>query len=116
MEPPPIPKSLLTAVNRLYELEYELKKHSGLESLQRKVSKMKDAFEDCGLVFEDPMGQSWNQTRTDLDASIAGAGTENLAVVEVIKPIIRFIQWDGGREVSKVVQPGIVVVESRKEQ
>ena len=53
---------------------------------------------------------------TDLDATIAGTGTENLVVVEVIKPIIRAIVKDGADESSKIVQKGIVIVESRKEQ
>jgi hypothetical protein len=88
---------------------------------------MKDAFAEVGytpldasgahvpirLVYEDPMGQQVKQTRTDLEASIAGSGTENLVVVEVIKPIVRASVRHG---VSHVVQRGVVIVESRKEK
>ena len=59
---------------------------------------------------EDPMGQEFKETRTDLDATISGRGTENLIVVEVIKPIVRV----GEAAFSKVVQKGIVVVESKE--
>ena len=66
-------------------------------------------FEGEKLYYEDPMGQVFSETRTDLEASITGTNTENLYVVEVIKPIIRI----GDRQFSRVVQKGIVVVESK---
>ncbi len=58
------------------------------------------------------MGQQFKETRTDLDATISGSGTESLVVVKVIKPIIRAILRDG---FSQVIQKGVVIVESRKE-
>jgi hypothetical protein len=60
------------------------------------------------------MGQAFKETRTDLEATIAGTGTENLVVVEVIKPIIRATLKGGEAGSSKIVQRGIVIVESRK--
>ena len=54
------------------------------------------------------MGQSFSETRTDLEATITGEGTDNLKVVEVIKPIIRV----GDKSFSRVVQKGIVIVQS----
>jgi hypothetical protein len=124
-----IPKSILVAMNQVYEMEQKLKKHGDQNNLQRNVTKMKDAFAEeglpmgdvgggqyrIGLVYEDPMGQSFKETRTDLDATISGSGTDNLVVVEVIKPIIRAIFRDGGGEFARVVQKGIVIVESQKE-
>lgn len=124
---PTITKSSLTILNQLYELEQKLKKHGDPANLSRNVNKMKDVLAEegvpawdgggsqlhFGLTYEDPMGQPFKETRTDLEATISGSGTENLVVVEVIKPIIRAILGDG---LFKVVQKGIVIVESRKEQ
>ncbi|MEW6574698.1 MAG: hypothetical protein AB1374_13830 [Bacillota bacterium] len=124
-----VPKSILIAMNQLYEIEQKLKKQGDPLTLQRNVNKIKDAFSEEGLplfdamgskssvgfVYEDPMGQSFNETRTDLEATIAGAGTDFLVVVEVIKPIIRAVLHGGPGEFQKVVQKGVVVVESRKE-
>lgn len=124
-----IPKSILTAVNQLYELEQKLKRHGDPNNLLRNVTKMKDAFGEeglpmgdmggtyvrIGLIYEDPMGQSFKETRTDLDATISGAGTENLVVVEVVKPIIRAVLRDSAGEFARVVQKGVVIVESQKE-
>jgi hypothetical protein len=77
---------------------------------------MHDAFNELGFTYEDPMGQPFNETRADLEATISGSRTEDLIVVDVIKPIIRAVLRDGPGELSKVVQKGIVIVESRKEK
>lgn len=130
-----IPKSILVVINQLYELEHKLKKHGDPNNLQRNVTKMKDAFAEEGmpgdvhgqlhicLSYEDPMGQSFKETRTDLDATISGSGADNLVVVEVIKPIIRSAMRISAGEISEqhkaqftqVIQKGVVIVESQKE-
>jgi len=124
-----VPKSILTALNQLYELERKLKKQDDTANLSRNIGKIKDAFAEegplgldaaggqrrIGLAYEDPLGQPCNETRTDLEATISGSGTDDLIVVEVIKPIIRAIFRDSAGEYSFVVQKGVVIVESRKE-
>jgi len=124
-----IPKSILVVLNQIYELEEKLKKQGAPTNLTRNINKIKDALADeglpisdasgghtsIGLAYEDPMGQPFKETRTDLEATIAGSGTEKLVVVEVIKPIIRAIRRDGAGEFSSVVQKGVVIVESRME-
>jgi hypothetical protein len=108
-----IPKWLMTVMNNLYEIERKLSTHGDLGNAARNVERIKEAIAVEGLFFyEDPLGQPFKETRTDLEASISGTTTENLVVAEVIKPIIRC----GSRELSRVVQKGIVVVEGRKEE
>jgi hypothetical protein len=106
------PKWLMTIVNNLYEIERKLTKHGDLVNVARNVERIKEAIAVAGLFYEDPLGQPFKETRTDLEASISGTTTENLVVAEVIKPIIRH----GPPELSHVVQKGIVVVEARKEE
>lgn len=106
---PEAPKWACTLLNHLYEVEKKLTAHGDVGNALRNVGKMKDAFEEMGLFYDDPMGQSFKETRTDLEATISGTGTENLEVVEVIKPIIRH----GTRQYSRVTQKGIVIVESK---
>ena len=118
-----IPKSTLAILNQLYELEQKLKEHGDPANLGRNVDKMKDILAEgggpncddagIGLIYEDPMGQPFKETRTDVEATISGSGTENLVVAEVIKPIIKAVLGDG---LFRIVQRGIVIVESRKEQ
>ncbi len=106
---PEVPKWAFALLNQLYEIERKLKHHGDSGNALRNVARMRDALEELGLFYEDPMGQPFKETRTDLEATISGQGTENLHVVEVIKPVIRH----GPRDLSRVSQKGIVVVESK---
>lgn len=108
---PEVPKWALHVLNNLYDIERKLAGHSDPGNIKRNMERIKNAFEDGKLFYDDPMGQDFNETRTDLEASITGTGTENLVVVEVIKPIVRF----GDRALSRVMQKGIVIVQSRIE-
>lgn len=104
-----VPKWAFTLLNNLYEVERKLATSGDPGNATRNVLKMKDALAEQGLFYEDPMGEVFKETRTDLEATITGTGTENLVVVEVIKPVIRF----GEAAFSRVVQRGIVLVESK---
>jgi len=106
-----IPKEPILIINNLFEIEKKVSIHGDAGNILRNVTKIREVFEEQGLTFEDPQGQAFNQTRADLDATISGEGTENLFVVDVIKPIIR-VSISG---ISQVVQKGIVVVESKFE-
>lgn len=109
---PDVAKETLIIINNTFEIEKKLLIHGDDGNAMRNVSKIKEVLEAKGLSYEDPQGQSFSETRTDLEASIAGQSTENLVVVEVIKPIIRL----GTNEHSIVVQKGIVVVEGKEKE
>ena len=109
----PLTKNVLTIINQLCELERKIKSHSDHESLQRNINRMKDAFEESGLVYDDPMGQHCPDTRTDVEASIAGIGTDDLVVIQVIKPIVRQRNPEVPGDAGRIVQKGKVVVESQ---
>ena len=104
-----VPKWALTLLNNLFEVERKLDLHGDPGNASRNVEKMKNTFAEQMLFYEDPMGEPFKETRTDLEATITGAGTDNLVVVEVIKPVIRH----GDMAFSRVVQKGIVLVQSK---
>ena len=99
-------------LNSVFEIERKLATHGDPGNASRNVERLKDTLAEEGFFFENPMGQPFSETRTDLEASISGAGTDNLVVVEVIKPIVRF----GTHDSSRVVQKGIVVVQSKEQE
>jgi hypothetical protein len=105
-----VPKHIFIFANNLFELEKKMSVAGDASNFSRNITKMKEALEELGITYENPEGEPFSETRTDLDASISGNGTENLVVVEVIKPIIRA----GTSGISTVIQKGIVVVESKK--
>jgi hypothetical protein len=108
--PPDVPEWALKLLNNIYDIEQKLTRYPDPANICRNITKMKDLLEEQGLFYEDPLGQAYKETRTDLEATISGAGTDNLRVVEVIKPIVRA----GKRELSRVAQKGIVVVEAKE--
>ena len=111
MHPPTIievPKFVLQVLNNLCDIERKIALHGDPGNVKRNVERIKETFEDERVFYEDPMGQSFTETRTDLTATITGEGADNLKVVEVIKPIIRV----GDKSFSRVVQKGIVIVQS----
>jgi hypothetical protein len=101
-----VPKWILRTLNNLYDVERKLAAFGDPGNISRNVEQMKEAFKEIPLFYEDPAGQTFSETRIDLEATIAGSGTENLKVAEVIKPIIRY----GELANSRVVQKGVVVV------
>ena len=106
-----VPKWVLVTLNNLYEIERKLIINGDPGNAKRNIERIKDVFSEMGLFYEDPMGDVFKETRTDLEATITGSGTEDLVVVEVIKPILRA----GDTTISRVVQRGIVLVESKSE-
>jgi len=112
-------KPYFELLDQLFEIERKLENIEGSNSIARNLNKMKDIFEanlfssstssEIGLTYHNPLGEAYNETRLDVEASIAGNSTENLVIKEVIKPIIR--QKSGG--ITLIVRKGVVVVESK---
>lgn len=103
-----IPKFVLQVLNNLCDIDRKLLIHGDSGNVRRNIERIKETIEEIKVFCEDPMGQSFSETRTDLEATISGEGSDNLKVIEVIKPIIRV----GDRNFSRVVQKGIVIVQS----
>jgi hypothetical protein len=103
-----VPRLLLTVLNQIFEMERKLELHGDTAGVARNLERLKSVLQDEGLFYENPMGSKFDETRTDVEASISGGGVENLIVVEVHKPIVRY----GNNDFSRVIQKGIVVVKT----
>lgn len=110
-----IPKHLLFILNQLFEIENKLKNIKEPNSIQRNIDRMKDYFETNvltdgqGLVYHDPLGEVYNETRADCEASISGSSHEDLEIIEVLKPIIYFKYANK----QTIIQKAIVIVQSK---
>ena len=111
-------KPHIELLDQLFEIERKLKKIQETNSISRNINKMRDIFEhinsnatesNVGLIYHNPIGEPYNETRLDLEASISGKSTDNLIIKEVIKPIIRYKQG----EATLIARKGVVVVESK---
>lgn len=92
--------------NLLFELDKKLSTAQQPPSIVRNVDRMKAVLEEAGLLLLNPMGEPYNEARTDLEASITGAAAGKLYVLDVIKPIL-YTEQNGGRI---LVQKGVVIV------
>lgn len=108
----------IDGLNQLFALERKIGQLTESRSMQRNLERLQDMFTgglsiigapSATLRVHDPIGESYNETRTDCSASIAGEGAEDLVIVEVIKPIIH-LQQEG---MSRIIQKGVVIVKER---
>jgi hypothetical protein len=112
----------LDLINQVFEIEKKSNALTEQHSIQRNVRNMRNWLEreiiwpsagqpiTLSFTFHNPINEPYSETRTDCDASIAGSGTEDLIITEVIKPIV----WLAiGSERKSIVQQAVVVVESK---
>ena len=107
-------KNHIFILNQIFEIENKLSKISENNSINRNIDKLKNFYEselddNISFIIENPIGQEYNETRTDVIANITGESVDNLIIVDVIKPIIR-VKQNG---TNRIIQKGIVIVQDR---
>jgi hypothetical protein len=116
---PKVPKFFLTVLIQLWDIERKVRELENNKRILRGINRIKEAFrsgeidpydQDIELFYEDPQGETCDDTRSDLEVNITGESTDNLVVVDVIKPIIR-VRYKR-TERTEIVQKGIVTVQS----
>ncbi len=101
--------ALLPIVNQLFDLERKLDRLPDGKPLNRNLRRMRESLEDLGISYHNPLGESFDETRTDCEASITGTQTENLVITEVIKPIVH-LKEEGYLQ---LIQNGVVIVSAK---
>ena len=117
-----VPQAYLDFMNQIFEIEKKAANLKEENSIQRNLNKMKGILEEeffkgsstIGLTFHNPIGEGYSDTRTDCEATIAGTGVENLEIIEVIKPIIFYAYQENEKVIKVIVQPAVVIVQSKK--
>ncbi len=96
-------------INQLYEIERKASQKAEMHSIQRNIDRIKNMYEETGLFIHDPLGESYNETRTDCEAEIGGDAVQNLFISNVIKPII----YQKAGNSKNIIQRAVVIVESK---
>jgi len=91
--------------NLVFELEKKIQALPANAATLRNIDRMKSVLEESGLLLLNPLGETYNETRTDLEASITDLDGGALTIIDVIKPII-YLQQAGQRS---LLQRGIVI-------
>lgn len=113
-----VPQAYLDLVNQIYEIEKKATNIKEENSIQRNINKINGLleegfFKDVGLTYHNPIGEDYADTRTDCEATIAGAEVENLEIIEVIKPIIFYSYKENENTFKIIAQPAVVIVQSK---
>lgn len=117
-------KPHLFVLNQIFEIENKVLKISENNTVIRNTERLKRYFETevfsdgiefqgfsiIGLFLHNPIGEVFNETRLDCEATISGESHQSLKIIDVIKPII-FAKTVNSQI---VVQKGIVIVQSSK--
>ncbi len=110
-----VPKAYIDLLDQMFEVERKLSAVTDPHTIHRNLNRMKEVMatidNGAGLVYESPLGESFNETRSDVEASITGTSPDNLIITEVIKPIIRYRK--GG--LNFIARKGVVIARSTNE-
>lgn len=98
----------LQIINQIFDMEKKLEKIENSRSFERNIRRIKSQLAEMDIEYLNPIGQRYNETRTDVTATISGHSSNNLIITEVIKPII--VQKVGNMQ--QIIQTGVVIVES----
>lgn len=102
-------QSVCQIINQIHSIQNKVLEQNDSNGMVRKFERLHKSFEAFNMFIHNPIGEAYNATRMDCEATISGSGTENLQIVEVIKPII-YLKENGRNE---IIQRGIVIVEAK---
>ena len=104
-----IPTPIIKVINQIFDMEKKIEVMSNNTSLQRNIRRIHSALEEMDIEYHNPLGEKFDETRTDCEATISGDSTQKLRITEVIKPIIT--RKEGNFQ--QIIQKGVVIVEGK---
>lgn len=99
---------LCKIINQLFQIKEKVNASDDSNGMQRKFDRIHTYLEELNLHVHNPIGESYDDTRLDCEATISGDSINNLEIVEVIKPII-YLKSDG----NTLLQRGVVIVKGK---
>lgn len=93
--------------NLVFELEKRVA-DSPSTAIPRTIQRMKDVIDEAGILLLNPMGEVYQETRTDLEANIVSPA-KVLYVLDVIKPVLYVRE----QQAKILLQKGVVIVGSK---
>jgi hypothetical protein len=96
-------------INQIAEIQQKLRQEGNEDRYSRNLNKLHHIFDEQGYIYNIPLGEKYDDSRTDCEVSIAGKESRNMIITQVIKPIIYKKEGNG----AKLIQKGIVIVEAK---
>lgn len=119
-----VPQAYLDFMNQIFEIEKKATNIVEDNSIQRNINKINGILEEeffkseqlIGFNYYNPIGEEYADTRSDCEATIAGTQVDNLEIIEVIKPIIFCTYKENDKILKAIVQPAVVIVQSKSKK
>ncbi|MEI9955710.1 MAG: hypothetical protein WDM90_05230 [Ferruginibacter sp.] len=62
----------LQVINQLFEIQYKIKELGQAAAFERNFNRLAATFEEEGFIIQDPTNETYNDSRTDCEASMCG--------------------------------------------
>nr|WP_321237613.1 hypothetical protein [uncultured Psychroserpens sp.] len=93
-------------INQVFALDLKMKKQNN-DSANRYLERIYHEFEAMGFQIVNPIGQTYRNEMTDVEANILGDLNRKSKITKVLKPVIYQIE----NNETRLLQKGIVIVE-----
>ncbi|QCE41992.1 hypothetical protein [Psychroserpens sp. NJDZ02] len=97
---------MLEIINQVFSIQLKSNKED-LTLFNRNIDRINHEFEALGFHIVNPLGQTYRNEMTDVEANITGDFNSKMKIVKVLKPIV----YKKTNEETTLVQKGIVIVE-----
>ncbi|WP_397363527.1 hypothetical protein [Olleya sp. R77988] len=97
---------MLEIINQIFSIQLKSNKEN-LTLFNRNIDRINHEFETLGYHVINPIGQTYRNEMTDVEANITGDFSGNMKIVKVLKPVV----YKKTNEENTLVQKGIVIVE-----
>ena len=97
---------MLEIINQVFSIQLKSNKDN-LTLFNRNIDRINHEFEALGFHIINPLGQTYRNEMTDVEANITGDFNEQMKIVKVIKPIV----YQKRNDENTLVQKGIIIVE-----
>ena len=97
---------MLEIINQVFSIQLKSNKED-LTLFNRNIDRINHEFEALGFHIINPLGQTYRNEMTDVEANITGDFNSKMKIVKVLKPIV----YKKTNEENTLVQKGIVIVE-----
>ena len=98
---------IIGIINQIFDMEKKLERIPEAKSLQRNIRRIKSQLEAMDIEYHNPLGERYDETRTDCEATISGSSNRNLVITEVIKPLVTTKMGN----FQQIIQKAVVIVE-----
>ena len=97
---------MLEIINQVFSIQLKSNKEN-LTLFNRNIDRINHELESLGYHVINPIGQTYRNEMTDVEANITGEINTQMKIVKVLKPIV----YKKTNDQNTLVQKGIVIVE-----